>query len=211
MKNNYFRYYKPGYIIGLILMLGSVLGALMTWLISVINSSFDLNYYQYPGTSALVVLIIILIDKKLWKYKGFRFLFSIPDLSGRYEGEIEYKHPVSKNIETKKCAIEVFQTGSIVKFNSYFKKENDSEKTPSRSLVETVVKNDNNTYTLVFTYQNEGIPEKFPLHNGTNILNYINNSDGKFLKGIYYTNREPHQTRGTMDVKFSTKHLKNDY
>ena len=211
MKQNYFRYYKPGFIIGLILILGSIFGALMTWLIDAINTTFDLNYYQYPGTSVIVIAIIVLIDKKLWKHFPFKVLYMVPDISGRYEGNIYYTHPETGDDGTKKCAVEIFQTGSKVKFNCYFQNEDGKEKTPSRSLVETIVQNEDNTYSLVFTYQNDGLIGKFAPHNGTNILKYIENNGEKFLKGLYYTNREPFQTRGTMEVKLITKQLENDY
>ncbi len=211
MKNNYFKYYKPNAIIGFIVILGTLVGFSLTFLIDIITNITNVSYYQYSATSTVIILLIAFIDKKLWCKKPFKYLFIIPNLSGRYEGWIKYQHPITKIESSKKCTIEIYQTGSKVKLNCYFQKENGEEKTPSKSLIETVVKNDDNTFSLVFNYQNDGILGKFSPHHGTNILKFIKNSEGQFLKGIYYTNREPYQTRGEMEVKFITNKLKNDY
>ncbi|NOQ25451.1 MAG: hypothetical protein GQ564_08820 [Bacteroidales bacterium] len=210
MDNNYFRYYKPSYLIAFVLISGTLISGFLSWLIPYIHNEWNISYYQFPATSIIIAGIIVLINKHLWKYKPFKFLFWIPDLNGRYEGQIEYNNPVSGKKEKKKCTIEIFQTGSKIKINSYFAKSNGKEKSPSKSLVESVVKNDNDLYSLIFTYQNEGIQGIFQPHNGTNILNYIHNKEGRFLEGKYYTNRVP-QTQGEMNVKFISNNLKYDY
>ncbi len=211
MKNNYFQYYKPNVVIGFIVVLGSGIGALVTWLIKFFNEFLDISYYQYPTASVIIAILILAIDKWLWQYKPFSFLYSIPNISGRYEGIIRYHNPRTDQDESKQCIVEIIQTGSKVKINSYFQKPFGQEQTPSKSLIETVVKNDDDTYSLVFTYRNQGIPGEFAGHNGTNILKLIDNENGRFLKGVYYTDREPFQTRGQMEVKFITKKIKNDF
>lgn len=210
MKHNYFRYYKPKVIISFIIISGSTLGAIITLMIRVF-SDLDISYYQYPTASVAVAMLILLIDKKWWNKKPFKYLFRIPDLSGRYEGKIHFVHPVSKVNEQKQCYLEIIQTGSKIKLNCYFQKENGEEKTPSRSIVETIVENEDDTYSIVFTYKNLGITGKFPEHYGTNILKVIKNDEGLFLRGDYFTNRFPHQTRGEMYLKFINKQIKNDY
>jgi hypothetical protein len=210
MKGNSFIYYKPSIAIGFIILSGSIFGGILTWVIKSINSLTDLNYYQYPSASVLVGLLVLWIDLYLWKFPPFNLLFQIPNVSGRYEGNINYLHPILKVEEKKKCVIEVFQTGSKVKFNCYFKKKNSKEKTKSESLVETILKNDDGTVSLISTYRNYGLPNQFQEHSGTSILKFVENENGKFLKGIYYTNREP-QTKGEMDVAFITNKLKHDF
>lgn len=211
MKNNYFQYYKPNVIIGFIVILGSGIGAIVTSLIKIFNESLDFSYYQYPTASVFIAILIYAIDKWLWQFIPFSYLFSIPDISGRYEGEIRYHNPKSNQYESKLCIVEIFQTGSKVKVSSFFQNPIGQEQTPSNSLIETVVKNEDDTYSLIFTYRNQGIPGGFAGHNGTNILKLIDNESGRFLKGVYYTNREPYQTQGRMEVKFITKKIKNDF
>ena len=208
MKNNYFTYYKPNAIIGLILILGSILGFGLTCIIKYSNN-LDISYYQYPSTGLLLGGVIWLIDKYLWNKWLVRLLFNIPDISGRYEGEIKYTNPITNKKENKICAVEIFQTGSIIKVKSFFDKKDRTEESPSKSIIEKIVKNDDGSFSLVFTYKNKGISGKFQSHYGTNILDVIKNKDGTFLKGEYYTNRIP-QTQGQMRVKFITHTLKNE-
>ena len=171
-----------------------------------------IQYFKYPTTTTLLVLLIVFVNKKLWKHFPLKYMFDVPNLSGRYEGRITFKHPITKDIQNKNCAVEVKQTGDKIKIDCYFEREDKSEITLSNSLVESIIKNSNDTYSLVFTYQNDGNNAKgFLQHNGTNILNYYENETGKFLNGKYYTNREPHQTKGEMKVKFITNKLKNEY
>lgn len=211
MKGNYFRYYKPNLIIGFIVGFGSTLSVLLTFLIKTINQYTDIAYYQFPTVSIILGGIIIWIDKKLWRLFPFRYLFNIPKLGGRYEGRIFYLDVGDNNLpKHKDCALEVLQTGSKIKLNCYFSKNGNEERTPSESLIESVVKNEDDSYSLVFTYRNHGLAGKFQEHSGTNILKFIENDEGKFLKGSYYTNREP-QTKGEMEVKFVTNKLKKDY
>lgn len=209
-KGNLFRYYKPNAIIGFIILSGSIIGGILTFIIKTIDTYSDLSYYQYPSASVFVGLLVLVIDRYLWNKKPFRFLFFVPNISGRYEGEIEYVNPISKREENKKCVFEIFQTGSLIKFYCYFNKNDGTEKTKSESLVETVIKNEDNTYSLVFTYLNHGLNNHFQEHSGTNILKFIENEEGKFLKGIYYTNREP-QTKGEMSVAYISNKLKHDF
>jgi hypothetical protein len=209
-KGNLFRYYKPNVVIGFIILSGSLIGGILTFIIKSINSFSDLSYYQYPSASVFVGFLVFIIDRYLWKKSPFNLLFQIPNLSGRYEGQIKYVNPITKEKEEKKCIAEVFQTGSQVKFNCYFEKSSYSERTKSESLVETITKNEDDTFSLVFTYRNHGLPNLFQEHSGTNILNFIENENGKFLKGIYYTNREPH-TKGEMEVAYISNKLKHDF
>jgi len=210
MKNNYFRYYKPNAVIIFIMIIGSILSMIMSFLIKLINYNLHMDYFQYPSTIALIGMIVFGIDRWGFKITPFNKLFDIPYIHGRYEGEISYKHPISHEQESKSCIIEIFQTGSKLKVNSYFKKPNNQEQTTSESLIESIIKNEDDSFSLVYTYQNDGLNGKFPPHSGTNILKVIINEDGKFLKGNYYTNRDP-QTKGYVDVKFISKTLKYDF
>jgi hypothetical protein len=206
MENTFLRHYKPNALIAFILITGTITSIIIGW----ISKSFSFGYFQYPTASTIVAGILIIKSEWLWKYKPFCVFFWTPNMSGRYEGEISFFNPISKQDERKLCTVEVYQTGSKIKVNSYFQRENGQEKSPSKSIYETIVKNNDDSFSIVYTYQNEGIPNKFSPHNGTNILHFIENEDGTFLKGAYYTNREP-QTKGIMEVKLVSNKLKNDY
>ena len=208
MENNFFRYWKPRHLAGVIVIIGTIVSYILAWIVPILTNNFNFSYIQFPTTSAIVYLILTLINKYWWKYFPFRYFFWVPDMSGRYEGFIKYQF--NGRDEEKLCSVEVIQNGLRTKVNSYFQQSNGSEKSLSRSLVETIVCEEDGNYSVALTYRNHGITGKFPEHCGTNILKFIKNSDGSFLKGDYYTNRQP-QTKGTMEVKLVSNQLKNDY
>lgn len=197
-----FGYYKSEYLIILVIVIAFITFSF---------NKFIANYfYSSLSITAAATSIIFSIDQYLWKYIPFKWLVWVPDISGRYEGEIIYRDIKEGRQEVKKCALEVFQTASKIKISCYFQKYNLEEKTISRSQVERLIKNDDESIGLVFTYQNNGKLGIFPPHFGTNVLRYIDNEEGKALKGIYYTNREP-QTKGEMRLRYHSNKLKNDF
>lgn len=210
MNTKSFQYYKPGVLPVLILTLGTVIGALLGAFIKQISTTTSFEYYHYPSTSVIVGIILYFITEKWWKYKPFIYLFDIPIIEGRYEGQVYYKHPISGLPEIKDCAFEIIQTGSKVKVNSYFHRNDGSEKTPSSSIVETIAKRDDGTFEVVYTYMNHGKVGELSAHYGTNSLKVIHNDEGKHLKGSYYTSRVP-QTTGQIEVKLVSQKIKNDH
>lgn len=206
------KYYKTSWLITSILI-SAILIDLIFQGISILmpENNEGIMIIRSPSNAAIIGGLLFLHSKYWWKTKFGKFLIKCPDVSGRYEGTIKFINPITKKHEEKNCAIEVIQNASMVKINSYFQKEDGSERTPSNSLVETIVENPDGSYSLVFTYQNHGNQIGFSPHSGTNILKFICNDEGKSLKGYYYTNREPHQTKGEVDVKFISNNIKNDY
>jgi hypothetical protein len=60
----------------------------------------------------------------------------------------------------------------------------------------------------LYNYLNEGNSElNFSPHYGTEVIKLIQNEEGKFLAGRYYTERMPYQTKGRIDLKFINKKL----
>ena len=202
MQNGFFRYLNPRGVIALISFLSVGLYLL--------NRYLGTHIGIHLSVTALIVVIFGIIDRYFWKYPPFKCLYWIPDMSGRYEGMIRYSDPITGADDCKQCVVEVFQTGSKLKARCFFQHEWKQEQSESKSLEENIVKNDDDTWSLVFTYQNEGIPATPHPHYGTNVLRFIQNGEGKFLKGYYYTNRTP-QTKGSIEVKFLSNNLKNDF
>lgn len=204
------KYYDTKSLITIIVFLGLGIGLLASWLKLQ-------GYFISFSTVGVISGFLLFIDKYWWKleikgYRLFKFLIPIPNLNGRYEGVIRFVHPY-ENIEMEKqCVIEIVQTGSKIKINSYLKKNDDTERTISKSLVESLIKNDDEFYDIVFTYQNDGLINdgRFRPHYGTNILKVIETNNSLTLKGKYYTDRHP-QTKGELDVKFISKKLKRDF
>lgn len=201
MRNDYFRYYHPKLLIPLLVFLGVIfyLG----------NSYFDSHWGVSLSITAVITSLLILIDKYLWKYKPFCYLFWSINLQGRYEGVIEYCDPITGSVVEKMTTIEISQTGSSIKIQSFFGEGNNGEKSMSRSLDTSLIRDDHNEYSIVFTYLNGGnITMNFPPHYGTNIFRVLNSKDKVTgLRGEYYTNRCPIQTKGTIQVDYKTRVL----
>jgi hypothetical protein len=202
MTDAHFRYLKPQVLLSLIVLLAISLYLTNQYITASIGHNISIT--------GIIVGVFLLIDRYLWKYPPFKWLYWVPDMSGRYEGVVHYEHPITRSPDSKNCAVEVFQTGSKLKVSCFFQHQVIDEPSTSKSLVESIIKEEDDCHSLVFTYQNEGARSLGQPHSGTNILKFINNGEGKFLKGHYYTNRDP-QTKGLMEVKYQSNNLKNDF
>lgn len=155
-------------------------------------------------------LLLTLLEKKLWKTRimNLPFLenFWTPILEGRWEGELE------RNGKSHSFAIEIRQSFTSISCTTYSKHS-------SSSAYATEILYDNKTkvYKLIYywngkttnTNENNRDTDRF---DGFTILDIIIRS-GKItkLKGTYFTNREPQQTKGNINLTFSQKTLKNTF
>ena len=214
MGKDYFRYYKPKMLLNAIIILSLLYGTLLNLFSDYINSFLSKPYINYPTVSYLIVFTLLLIDKRGLKTPLFKKIFWVKDISGRYEGTITYKHHKTEVEETKHCFLEIEQSASKILVNTYFdfKYTKNSEKTSSKSLVTSIVSDDDfDNQKLVFTYHNAGNSLKgLQPSNGTNILSIVERDNYLFLEGIYYTDKQP-QTKGEMKVKFISKKIKKEF
>lgn len=206
MGKDYFKYYKPSVIIPFVLVLGTLLSLLVSFLITLLIDNTSKHYYQFPSTTILIGGLIYLIDKFLWKYKPFIWLYWKRDISGRYEGVIEFNNYQDGSREDRLIAIEIQQTGSVIKLHTYFNNKN-ADTSKSESKLISLSKDEFNNLSIFMNYHNKGnsilnIPEHF----GTNVLEYHNGQ----LEGYYYTNKSP-QTKGAMKAKYISNKLKKSF
>lgn len=214
MEKDYFRYYKPKMLLYTIIILSLIYGTILHLTSDFINGFLTKPYIHYPTVSALIVFTLLSIDKYGIHTKLLKKIFWVKDISGRYEGEIKYKHFKTGIEEYKPCFLEIEQSASKISIQTYFdfKYSQTSEKTISKSIVTSIVTDDDfNNQKLVFTYQNSGNTLKgLQPSNGTNILSIVKRDSNLFLEGIYYTDKEP-QTKGEMKVKLISKKLKREF
>lgn len=206
MEKDYLKYYRPGAIVPFILITGTIISAVVPQIVASIVDGFGFNYYQFPSTTILLGLLILGIDKFLWKYKPFKWLLWIEDVSGRYEGEITFNSYLDGTIENRSFALEIEQTGSLIKLKTYFNAIS-GDTSESESKLISLRKDEFGHMTIFMNYHNKGNSVlEIPEHYGTNILELF---DGT-IKGKYYTNKNP-QTCGIMSAKFVGKELKKRY
>jgi hypothetical protein len=126
-------------------------------------------------------------------------LITVPDISGRYTGNLRYAR---ESQQTKECKIEIFQTASTVKIRLYTIGDMASN-TNSTSLSAEFLNHDGHL-SVNFIYYNFGSDNKIlDSHEGATILNIFGEDKNTKLEGKYFTNREP-QTRGHIEAIFES-------
>lgn len=205
-----FRYYRITPLIIVVLCLAAVIDYGIHELLLPFLQKHNIEFLRAPGNASLIASFLLLYDKVIWKVPIFKLLVTIPDISGRYHGKVEYEF--QGNPGETECYVEVSQTSSTIKVHSYFKTEN-KPKTKSKSLVESIEEEDG-FYNVYLYYFNSGSKENADLdcHEGANMLKFIPENDNKkkMLVGHYFTNRKI-QTRGSMEVEFVAKKLKGSF
>jgi hypothetical protein len=162
------------------------------------------NYKIAISAFALAGLFFSLIDKYLWKYPPFRYLFKIKNFAGSYEGFLYFQYVDSMNqIQTgsMKHVKKITQTASSIVINTITYDSNNFVSSKSESQIEHIEVERDGSYKIYYTYLNKGNMElNYPTHYGTEIL-HINYMDKKIeITGEYYTNRLPFQTKGTIEL-----------
>ncbi len=205
MEKDFFKYYKPNFLIGLVIVLFAVI--------------FSAKQYFLLSISifGIVTLLISLTTKYLWKYKPFCWLFWTDDFSGRYEGYLKYQYQdengAIKTGELYHIKI-ISQSGSLINVSSFTKKPDGTFSSPSINkgmFVDTT--QDGQHYNLIYNYHNDGSTILgHPPHYGTEIVKFIKNGKDKKLSGCYFTNRMPFQTKGEfIDLKWVSNNKKHEF
>lgn len=201
-----FKYYKTERLIVLILILTFIITPLSSLIEETISRNKDLNslysYVDIFSTISILTFFLFLINQYLWKLELLKWLVNIPNLNGRYEGEL-----VSTFIDTstnlpivKKCVIEVYQTASKIKIYSYYGDLYTQQQTSqANSVSEEIVEQSNGFFEIFYIYSNAANALETQLNNhlGTCGLKYF--PDIKLLEGEYYNQRG---LKGTIKVNF---------
>jgi len=157
-----------------------------------------------PATVASITVLLWIYDKYLWKKMPW-LLLKIPDISGRYKGELVSSWPVVEKPVKINIFIEVSQTGSGLHIRQFNKNPQTDQLTQSSSNIENVSVLPDGNLKLSFGYVNDGEATQAHLtkHDGFCILD-IQKHDKK-IKGIYFTNRHPQPTRGEITAIFENE------
>jgi hypothetical protein len=201
-----FKYYHTERLIILILSLTLVITPLSNYIEEKIATNKAINIlYGYIGifsTISILTLALLVINNYLWQFKAFKWLVNMPNLNGRYQGEL-----VSTFIDTttnqqtrKRCVIEVKQNASKIKLHSYYGDLNSLQQTSqAESVSEEIIEQSNGIFEVFYIFTNSASALETQLNNhiGTCSLKYF--SDTKILEGEYYNQRG---LKGTIKVSF---------
>lgn len=166
------------------------------------------GFIEAPTAIAIILFIFWMLNNYLWKWLPIRKLFGIPNIDGRYEGEL-----VSSFTETKeqngtyKTVIEIKQTLTKITVCLY------TERSCSYSLTANLCKNNNGNYELVYIYQNKtsamGDDSDMRDHNGTAILGIF--EDGNKLDGNYFNNPRERGRYGKIKVTKTSSEIRGKF
>lgn len=174
----------------------------MSGIAEVSHLLLDYGYLIAPAS-----LLWVATNKYLWHtklFQGIRKTANIPpDLRGRWEGVLQ-----NMDGDTQKFAIEVKQTLTTLHVVSY------STLGRSVSILPEIASSDSQEmFSLCYLWQGETHTSMRDFHhrvrfNGYTILHLHEHENPKILKGSYFTNHVPNQTRGGIELKWVSKELK---
>ncbi|MEZ5034736.1 MAG: hypothetical protein R2796_07085 [Chitinophagaceae bacterium] len=201
-----FKYYHTERLTILILSLTLVITPLSNFIEEKIAANKAINVlYGYIGvfsTISILTLVLLLINNYLWQFKAFKWLVNIPNLNGRYQGELVSMFiDTATNQQTRKhCVIEVKQNASKIKLHSYYGDLNTLEQTSqAESVSEEIIEQSNGIFEVFYIFSNSASALETQLNNhiGTCSLSYF--PDTKRLEGEYYNQRG---LKGIIKVSF---------
>lgn len=205
-----FKYYKTDRLVIFILVLSVLYNYVSGFLEEFIKGhTFFQQIYTYVGVFSTVTLImatIIFIDKIGWKYMIFKWLVDIPNLNGRYKGELVSSYQSSPgHFVTKLFVMEIKQTASQLHIFSYFGDPGNNTSTSSSVSVSEQITSEvnNNSSNIFYIFSNETSPLlNLNNHTGTAKLKYF--KDVKKLEGEYFNQRG---NTGKIEVVFEQEKL----
>lgn len=179
---------------------------------SLLKKEFTVDFqlvFSFLGSGSLITLLITLINKYGISLSMVRRKMHLPDLNGRYEGNLissfkdELNYPVKK-----KCALEIVQDLTGFKVFGYFGELYESGFTSkSESSINNIDEVENGCFTLMYLYHNTAEPGQEKLfynnHSGTAVLQY--NPIDKSLTGYYYN--YDRKSSGSFQLQFKSKLL----
>ena len=204
-----FKYYKTATLIPFILVLSVLFNIVSKKIEALINTSITASeLYSYIGvfsTVSLITITLAFINFVGWKWWVFKWLIDIPNLNGRYQGELisSFIDSATGNPMQKDCSIEIKQTASSIHIFSYYgDKGTNIQTSRAYSVSEELVEEKNGLFQLfyIFTNEPETLLTQLNNHAGTAKFRYY--PDIKTLDGDYYNQRK---NIGTIKVTFKQK------
>jgi hypothetical protein len=202
-----FKYFRTGNLVSFIVVLGVLSNILYLKIDSFLSEYENLklisNYLGVLSVLGIMFLILKWINLYLWKYCITNLIIKIPDLNGRYEGEMISSYLGVNNERIKMvCVMEIVQNASKVHIHTYIGR-GDNESSKSETICEELFLETNSIYTLYYNYKNvSDLQVELNDHKGTAYLSYF--PDKKCLKGNYFNERK---NNGEIKVFFKSKNL----
>ena len=153
------------------------------------------------STLTLMTAVMIGVNTVGWKWRLFRWMVDLPDLNGRYKGELMSSFIGPGGLPTRKpCVVEIRQTASKLHISSYFADEvTGLASSSSHSVLEEIKKEENGFFKVYYVFVNDTGFLEGEIRNHTGTANFSYFPDKRTLSGEYYNQR---CNRGTIVVQF---------
>ncbi len=181
MQTNYFKYYRSWTVIPMI-------GLFFLGITAV---------HEVPFASIIFLGLFHLIDRWLWKFPPFSWIFVIDNFSGTYEGKQECLFKVDNQIKKVYLDIKIIisQTGSNIVVHAFYAKQKDISSNSHSTFCVITKTEDDQHFKIIYQYEKEG-SRSLDAHFGTSIIKVIKENKECYLEGTYYTDRQLSPTRG---------------
>ena len=210
IKNLSFKYYPATILFFLVCM---VIGFILFIKYIILHFFENLNFIQIPliniiidivGLSGTLSLFFILINK-YFMYKWYLKILGIPNLKGKYKGELisSYKDKEIGTNKIKYVELKISQNlnGFYVKTFIFENKNDKYNSSSSYSISHDILPIDNGEFLITYLYNNTGntLNKELNPHIGFSMLTF--NPKNKTLQGNYFNNASERKSYGTLDLK----------
>ncbi|PIT88664.1 MAG: hypothetical protein COU29_02765 [Candidatus Magasanikbacteria bacterium CG10_big_fil_rev_8_21_14_0_10_36_32] len=154
---------------------------------------------QAPTTIVIIVFLFFIYESALWRIWPFKFIHRVPNINGRYRGEIESSVNGGQKYPT---VIEIRQTLLNVSLSLF------TERSSSYSALANLIKNEHGGWTLNYIYRNTprtmSTDIDMRMHEGCAMLNLLKD-DIQRLEGSYYNDSRERGTYGKIVCALENK------
>jgi hypothetical protein len=198
-----------------------ILSAPASWLSSLFKTYADNlstnNFFHYlssiglleaPTTIILILGTFFVFNQIIWKIYPIKKLFGIPNINGRYEGELTSTHTENNEQNgTYQIVIEIKQSLTNIDIFLY------TEKSCSYSIISSLGINHNHNNELMYVYQNRtsAMDKDADMrdHRGVAFLQIFD--EGNRIEGNYFNNPRERGRYGIIKIKKVKGSLKGKF
>jgi len=198
----------------------AIVGIISLFIFSVVLYVFKIADFEGLGETLLhygyiiapVSILWVFLDHYLWHTKLFQAAFrkslNVPiDLRGRWEGKLEN----ADGSPVQKFVIEIRQTLTKLRIDSYGTVGHSTS-----VLCEIAADMHEENFTLCYLWEGQTHTDIKDMHQAERFQGYTmlllhEHESPKALKGSYFTNKKPVQTRGGIELVWVSKKLKRKF
>lgn len=191
------RYYRPKLFIAGVLLTASLVNTAVHGAIWILGQdSMWSGWLGGISTATVVMLLLGIYDRYLWKYWPLKFLVTVPNVSGMYRGVVRFEREGIKQTKSVEAVITQTATRLVVRCRFFYTDRADPQETHSTCTDCHIVER-GGYHRLDMAYLNEGvrITNEMGPHEGFAQLHI--EPDRSRLIGPYFTGR---LSKGEMEL-----------